>query len=69
MSDMQEPIFTDYTLLGNHIYEGEDIQDPALRILKELTGFENVFLEQFQTFAHPSRLTNEKDQKWLRSMK
>ena len=56
MSDMQEPIFTDYTLLGNHIYEGEDIQYASLRILKELTGFENVFPEHFQKFAHPSKV-------------
>jgi len=68
LSEKGDLIFTDHTLLGNHIYEEEDIDEAAMRILKELTGFENIFLEQFHTFAHPKRLENEKDRQWLRSI-
>jgi hypothetical protein len=58
----------DHTLLGNHIHLGEDIDAAAFRIVKELTGFENIFLEQFHAFAHPDRLKDQKDQQWLSSI-
>lgn len=60
--------FADHTLLGNHIYEGENIEDAALRILKELTGLGNVFLEQFHAFAAPGRLKKPRDEQWLQSI-
>ncbi len=58
-------LFTDMTLTGNHIYEGETIQAAADRILFDLTGLKNIYLEQFRTFAHPDRLNKENDRKWL----
>lgn len=61
-----EEEFTDHTLTGNHIYEDETIEEAAYRVLYDLTGLKNVFLEQFKTFAHPDRLKKENDQKWLR---
>ena len=57
--------FTDYTLTGNHVYENEKIEDAANRILFDLTGLENIYLQQFKTFADPDRLNAENDQLWL----
>jgi hypothetical protein len=68
LSESGKPVFKDHTLLGNHIFEEEDIYDAAMRIIKELTGFEKIFLEQFHSFAHPERLKNERDRRWLRSI-
>lgn len=56
---------SDYTLAGNHIYQEETLIDAANRILKSLTGLENIYLEQFKTFAHPDRLKKSIDQRWL----
>jgi hypothetical protein len=63
-----ELVFADHTLLGNHIYDREDISDAARRILQDLTGVGDIYLEQFHAFAHPERLKNKKDQQWLRSI-
>ena len=48
---------SDWSLTGNHIYENEKIDDAAKRILFDLTGFTDVYLEQFKTFADPDRLS------------
>lgn len=58
-------LFTDHTLTGNHIYEHEDLDDAANRILFDLTGLTNIYLDQFGAFAHPDRLKKEADQQWL----
>ncbi|MUP37204.1 NUDIX hydrolase [Labilibaculum euxinus] len=60
-----QPEFTDLTLTGNHIYEDETIEQAAYRVLFDLTGLKNVFLDQFKTFAHPDRLKKENDRRWL----
>jgi 8-oxo-dGTP diphosphatase len=59
-------IFSDYTLQGHHVVEGENLEQAAVRILKEKTGLENIFLEQFHTFGDTDRLANEKDWLWTR---
>jgi 8-oxo-dGTP diphosphatase len=58
-------IFSDFTLTGNHIFENEDLSTAASRILFDLTGLNNIFLEQFGVFAHPDRLAKPNDQQWL----
>src|SRR6185503_17175268 len=50
-----EPEKGKWSLMGGFIREGEDFEDAAARILKELTGLENVYMEQLHTFGHPSR--------------
>jgi 8-oxo-dGTP diphosphatase len=60
-------IIFDYTLAGNHIYADEQLEDAAKRVLHNLTGLENIYLEQFTTTGDPKRLNNEKDQLWLKS--
>jgi 8-oxo-dGTP diphosphatase len=67
-SGNHEILFTDFTLTGNHILEGEDIDHAAKRILKGLTGIDSIYLEQFHTFGNEERLSKEKDQLWIKSL-
>lgn len=60
-------VFSDHTLTGNHIYDDETLDQAATRILYDLTGLHDIFLEQFKTFAHPNRLKAVNDQEWLQS--
>jgi len=60
--------FTDYTLTGNHVLVGEDIDHAAKRILKGLTGLTTIYLEQFHTFGGLSRLSDKRDQLWIKSL-
>jgi len=64
--DTGEVLFTDYTVQGHHVYKGENINDAASRVLKDKTGLENIFLEQFYTFGETDRILNERDQLWIR---
>jgi len=61
-----EEIINDLTLTGYHIYEDEDIDNAASRILKDLTGFENIYLDQFHSFGNTDRVLRVKDQLWLK---
>lgn len=60
-------LLDDQTLTGNHVYADETIEDAAYRVLFDLTGLDNIFLEQFKTFAHPNRLKHPNDQLWLKN--
>ncbi len=64
--DTGNVLFKDLTLTGNHIYEDENIDDAASRVLFDLTGLKNIYLEQFKTFASKDRLKKENDRLWLR---
>lgn len=61
-------IFSDYTLTGNHVEVGEDPDDAAIRILNDLIGYHDIYLEQFHTFGSPSRLKSRNDQMWIKSL-
>jgi hypothetical protein len=61
----QTIIFSDHTLPGNHIRDDEDMDTAAYRILYELTGFSDVYLEQFYTFGSVERLSKQRDRQWL----
>jgi hypothetical protein len=61
-----EEIISDYTLAGNHVFIEEQLEDAARRVLYDLTGLENIYLEQFMTTGNPHRLENPRDQVWLR---
>jgi hypothetical protein len=58
-------LFSDLTLTGYHIYEDEDLDSAAKRIVKDLTGLENLVLEQFYSFGELDRLNHPNDQLWL----
>jgi hypothetical protein len=58
-------LISDHTLTGYHIFEDEDLDSAASRILKGLTGLDNIFLEQFGAFGQLDRVSSEKDTLWL----
>ena len=52
-------------LPGDLIFEDEDILDAASRVLLDLTGIDNLFLEQIGAFGNLDRLSKDKDKIWL----
>ncbi|MBO0948685.1 NUDIX hydrolase [Fibrella forsythiae] len=46
-----EPQFGNWSLMGGFLNEGEDLEEAADRILYNLTGLHNNYLEQLQTFG------------------
>jgi hypothetical protein len=63
--DTKEVLIDDWTLTGYHIYEDEDFDTAAARILKGLSGLDNIYLEQFYGFGKINRIDNPKDRLWL----
>lgn len=59
-----EPLVDDWTLAGYHILEDEDFDTAATRILKNLSGLDNIYLEQFYAFGKVDRINSEKDRIW-----
>lgn len=60
--------FADLTLTGNHIYQDEELDDAAARVLFDLTGLKEVYLEQFGVFGGLDRFKAEKDKVWLKHL-
>jgi ADP-ribose pyrophosphatase len=54
-----------YKLPGSLIYETEDLDQAAQRILNESTGLKRIPLKQFRSFGGPNRTKNEDDVHWL----
>lgn len=52
-------------LPGSLIYNEEDVDDAANRVLFELTGIKRMALKQFRCFASPNRANDPNDMKWL----
>ncbi len=50
-----EPYKDAWALPGDFMYPTEDLDSAANRVLKELTGLHNVYLEQVHTFGSPNR--------------
>lgn len=44
-----------WSLMGGFVQEKESLEQAADRVLKQLTGLENVYLEQLQAFSEPKR--------------
>jgi len=57
-----------WMLPGGFVGKGEHIDDAAARVLKERTGLDDIFLQQFYTFGQPERSGNKLLQKAIRSM-
>ena len=49
-----------HALPGNLIYDHENLNMAAERVLKELTGLSNIYLEQFGAFGEPDRIKKKK---------
>lgn len=58
-----------YALPGNLIHNNENLDEAAGRVLNELTGLHDIYLEQFGSFGDPDRLTKEEDLLWLKSIR
>lgn len=52
-------------LPGSLIYDDEDLDDAAMRVLGELTGLKNVTMKQFKAYGSKNRTRNPKDVLWL----
>ena len=58
-----------FALPGNLIRDDENLDSSAKRVLKELTGLENIFLQQFYAFGNPERVKQKDDLEWLEQMR
>ncbi len=58
-----------WALPGNLIRDDESLDQAAQRVLLELTGLKNIFLEQFQAFGDPGRVRRAEDKAWLNYMR
>lgn len=58
-----------YQLPGDLIHNDENLDQAADRVLKELTGLDHLFLEQFAAFGDPMRVRRENDLEWLRKVR
>lgn len=56
-------------LPGDLIYDDENLDQAASRILKELTGLSNIYLEQVGAFGDPNRINKKSDIEWLKSIR
>jgi 8-oxo-dGTP diphosphatase len=59
--------YLEWKFPGNQVRRTETIEETSLRILKEQTGLENIFLKQFMVFSDPNRLKRrEHDYEWIK---
>jgi 8-oxo-dGTP diphosphatase len=58
-----------YSLPGNLVDDNEDLDTSAMRVLKELTSLENIYMEQFYAFGDPDRVKNSSDVQWLNAVR
>ncbi len=56
-------------LPGDLIYNNENLHQAAYRVLEELTGLKNIYLEQIGAFGDPNRISKEEDRLWLESIR
>jgi hypothetical protein len=52
-------------LPGSLMYQQEDADEGAQRVLYELTGIKKMTLRQFKSFTSPQRTSNKNDISWL----
>ena len=57
--------YNNMKLPGSLIYDDEDLDEAAKRVLNELTGLKNVKLTQFKAYGSKDRTRNPKDVLWL----
>lgn len=50
-----EPEKGKWSLMGGFVQPKEGLEKAAARVLKQLTGIENVYMEQLQAFGDPNR--------------
>ena len=57
---LNEPFKDKWAIPGGYVRVSENLDDAALRILKEKTKVENIYLEQLYTFGDPLRHPNSR---------
>lgn len=57
-----------YKLPGSPLHYGEDIDSAAVNVLHELTGLSNIYLQQFQTYGNPNRISKNEDVEWIKQI-
>jgi ADP-ribose pyrophosphatase YjhB (NUDIX family) len=61
--------FNDLKLPGDLVRKDEDLDTAAARVLKELTGLNEIYLKQFIAIGSPGRLSRQpRDLEWLKSI-
>lgn len=50
-----EPMLGEWSLIGSFVKINEDVQKAAKRVLAEITGLENVFMEELKTYGKANR--------------
>jgi len=58
-------IINDHKLPGDFIAINEDLDLAASRILEELTGLKDIYLQPFAFFGKPDRINKRQDINWL----
>lgn len=61
----KETTLQDMKLPGDLIYQDEDLDDAAQRVLTEQAGIRRMALIQFKAYGSRNRTDNENDMKWL----
>lgn len=56
-------------LPGDLIFDDEDLDKAAQRVLFELTGLKDIYLEQIGAFGSQERLSKPEDRKWLEAVR
>ena len=57
----------DLKLPGSLVFERETLDHAAYRILKQLTGLDQIYLDQFAVFDSPERTKRKMDRAWLQA--
>lgn len=55
-----QPAMGEWSLMGGFVQQSESVNDAAKRVLTELTGLENVYMEQVGTFGEVERDPGER---------
>ena len=58
-------LINDHKLPGDFIANNEDLDLAASRTLEELTGLKDIYLQQFELFGRPDRISKSMDIQWL----
>lgn len=65
LGKLSDETLNNMKLPGSLIYDDEDLDDAAKRVLNELTGLKNVKMMQFRAYGSKDRTRNPKDVLWL----
>ncbi|HTE26281.1 NUDIX hydrolase [Flavitalea sp.] len=50
-----EPEISKWSLMGGFVNNNESVDEAAKRVLKQLTGLDNIYMEQLQCYGDPER--------------